>query len=83
MKNLKNDMRAKYKRSDFTKLTRGQFHEEAVRGTSVVLLEPKLAKIFPTSQAVNEALRGLLELAKTATGLTGAAKRTQRKHAAA
>lgn len=82
MKKPENDMRAQYSRSDFTKLTRGQFHKEAAKGTSVVLLDPKLAKVFPTSAAVNEALRGLLELAKTATALTGQ-KGSLRKGAAA
>ncbi len=54
------EMRAEYKRSDFAKLERGRFFKEASRGTSVALIEPQLAKAFPTSEAVNEALRGLL-----------------------
>ena len=55
-------MRAQYKRSDFSKLERGKFYKEAAKGTSVILLDPKLAKAFPTSEAVNEALRGLILL---------------------
>ena len=62
MKKAKDEMRAEYKRSDFAKLERGKFHAEVAKGTSVALLEPSIAKAFPTSQAVNEALSGLLAL---------------------
>ena len=71
MKKADPDMRAEYKRSDLGKLERGKFYKEAARGTSVVLLEPKLAKAFPTSEAVNEALRGLLELTEQTARITG------------
>jgi hypothetical protein len=63
------EMRKEYKRSDFAKLERGKFHEQAVAGTHVILLEPMLAKAFPTSESVNEALSGLLALAKRTTRL--------------
>jgi hypothetical protein len=48
----------------------------------VELSEPKLAKAFPTSEAVNEALRGLLALADEMARITGRSKRTTRKRAA-
>lgn len=64
------DMRKEYKRSDFSKLERGKFYKQAVAGTHVVLLEPSIAKAFPTSEAVNEALSGLLALAKRTTRIT-------------
>ena len=63
MKKTKNEMRREYKRSDFAKLERGKFYAEVAKGTSVALLEPSVAKAFPTSRAVNEALSGLLALA--------------------
>ena len=62
MKKAKDEMRSEYKRSDFTRLERGKFYAEVAAGTSVALLEPGIAKAFPTSQAVNEALAGLLAL---------------------
>lgn len=40
MKKTKDEMRAKYKRSDFTKLERGKFYKEVAKGTSVILLDP-------------------------------------------
>lgn len=70
MKKAKDEMRAEYKRSDFTKLERGKFHTEAAKGTSVALLEPTIAKAFPTSQAVNEALQNLLLLTQQTARIT-------------
>lgn len=83
MKKVKDEMRAEYKRSDFGKLERGKFFKEVAKGTSVVLLDPKLAKAFPTSEAVNEALRGLLALTEQTARITGGSSRTARKRAAA
>ena len=82
MKKVKDEMRAEYKRSDFTSLERGKFYKEAVKGTSVALLDPAVAKAFPTSEAVNEALLGLLTLTEQAARITGRSKRTARKRAA-
>jgi hypothetical protein len=62
MKKVKDDMRPEYKRSDFTYLERGKFYSEVAKGSVVVLLSPQNAKAFPTSQAVNDALAGLLAL---------------------
>ena len=75
-------MRAQYKRSDFSTLERGKFYQEAAKGTSVVLLEPDLAKAFPSSEAVNEALRGLLALTEQTTRLARASPRPARRKAA-
>ena len=74
-------MRAEYKRSDFTKLERGKLYKEVAKGTTVVLLDPAIARIFPTSEAVNAALLGLLTFAEQAARITGRTKRTARKPA--
>jgi len=55
------DMRPEY---DFSGGVRGKFYKEYMKGTNVVLLDPDAAEVFPDSQAVNEALRGLAQLAK-------------------
>ena len=73
------DMRAEYKRSDFTKLERGKFFAEVAKGTSVAILSPAIAKAFPSSEAVNEALQGLLTLTQTTVRLTSRAKRSPAK----
>ncbi|HEX9654703.1 MAG TPA: hypothetical protein VGA99_13425 [bacterium] len=35
-----------------------------------MMLDPEVAKVFPNDRAVNEALRGLLEVAETTARLT-------------
>jgi hypothetical protein len=82
MKKVEDEMRSEYKRSDFVKLERGKFFKEVAKGTSVALIDPKLAKAFPTSEAVNQALRGLLALADETARITGRSKLTARKRAA-
>lgn len=62
--------RAEYKRSDFDKLVRGKYAARLARETNVVILEPEIAEAFPNDKAVNEALRGLLEVAETTARLT-------------
>ena len=44
MKKVKGEMRAEYKRADFTSLERGKFYKEAVKGAAVALLDPAIAK---------------------------------------
>ncbi|MDP2807711.1 MAG: hypothetical protein Q8O74_06195, partial [bacterium] len=81
MKKAKDEMRSEYKRSDFAKLERGKFYAEAAAGTSVVLLEPEIAKAFPTSQAVNEALASLLALTEKTSHITRRSIRMRTKAA--
>ena len=83
MKKAKDEMRREYKRSDFSKLERGKFYSEVAKGTAVALLEPAIAKAFPTSRAVNEALSGLLELTEKTSRLTRRSTRTRAKAARA
>jgi hypothetical protein len=81
MKKDKDDMRKSYKRSDFAKLERGKFYAEVAKGTSVALLDPAIAKAFPTSSAVNEALSGLLALTEKTSRITRRSTRTRTKAA--
>lgn len=43
---------------------RGKHYAQYRKGTNVVLLEPDVAEAFPTEDAVNEALRGILGTAR-------------------
>lgn len=79
MKKSKEEMRAEYKRSDFAKLERGKFYKEVAKGTSVALLDPAIAKVFPTSEAVNAALLGLLAFTEQTARITAKPKRATRK----
>ncbi|HEV2856219.1 MAG TPA: hypothetical protein VHC97_25745 [Thermoanaerobaculia bacterium] len=58
------ELRPEYKRSDFGELVRGKYVERLKKGSNVVVLDPRVARAFPTSEAVNEALLSLLDLAK-------------------
>ena len=51
-------------------LVRGKYTARLAQETNVVMLEPDIAAAFPNDQAVNEALRGLLEVAATTARLT-------------
>lgn len=44
---------------DFSGGVRGKYFRRYQRGTNVVLLEPDVAKAFPSAAAVNESLRAL------------------------
>lgn len=57
------DIRPEYD-FDYSKGVRGKYYRRLLaEGSSVVLLDPDVAKAFRSSAAVNAALRGLLELA--------------------
>ncbi len=83
MEKGKDEMHSNYKRSDFSKLERGKFFAEVAAGTSAVLLEPAIAKAFPTSKAVNEALADLLILAEKTSRMRRRSTRTRAKAARA
>ena len=77
------ELRPEYKRSDFTSLVRGKYAARVSQATNVVVLEPLVARAFPSDQAVNEALRGLLRLKKEAGHPTTPSARTRAKAARA
>ncbi len=64
------DLRPEYRREDLGKGVRGKYYSAYRKGSNLVLLHPDVAKAFPTSEAVNEALRGLLELTDHTVKLT-------------
>jgi hypothetical protein len=43
---------------------RGKYVEQYRAGTNLILLDPDVAEAFPSEQAVNEALRLVLQLTK-------------------
>ena len=53
------EMRAEYY---FSKGVRGKYHKRLLKeGSNVVVLEPDVAKAFPDSESVNEALRVVIK----------------------
>lgn len=59
-------MRTEY-RFDYANAVRGKYLKQLVdAGSVVVVLEPDVAKAFPTSASVNEALRAVIKSGRTA-----------------
>jgi hypothetical protein len=58
------DLAAEY---DFSGGIRGKYAERYREGSNVVLLAPDVAQVFRTAEAVNEALRALIQIAKHAS----------------
>ena len=52
---------------DFSKGVRGKYAKRYAEGSNVVVLSPDMAKVFPTSESVNEALRTLVLVGRKKT----------------
>ena len=59
------EMRAEYDFKTMKGGVRGKYVRQYRAGTNLVLLDPVLAKAFPTEAAVNEALHAVLNILKT------------------
>ena len=68
------ELRTEYKREDFGTLVRGKYIERLREKSNVVVLDPRVAELFPNSESVNSALLSLAEIAKRS------ARRTTRKN---
>jgi ribonuclease toxin BrnT of type II toxin-antitoxin system len=63
----RDELRRSYKRSDFPAgFIRGKYAARLAAASNVAVLSPENAAAFPTSDAVNAALDGLLRVAKSA-----------------
>jgi hypothetical protein len=67
----KNGMLDEY---DFSKGERGKYAARYAAGTNIVVLSPDVAAFFPDSDAVNKALRGLVELARKSASKKSSAR---------
>ncbi len=77
------EMRPEYN-FDYSKAVRGKYYKRILKeGANVVVLEPDIAKAFPNSVAVNDALRVVLQAGRAARGLTTRLTRTRAKAARA
>lgn len=77
------NMRSEYN-FDYSKAVRGKYYKLTLKeGTNVVVLEPDVAKAFPNSASVNDALRVVLKAGQTARRLTTRPTRTRAKSARA
>jgi hypothetical protein len=65
-------LRAEYARDDLGEIVRGKYADRLGQETNIVVLDPEVAQAFPNDVAVNNALRGLLELARASASVTRA-----------
>lgn len=73
------DLRPEYD-FDYGKAARGRYYKRILKeGANVVVLEPDVAKAFPNSAAVNDALRVVLKAGESARRLTARSTRTRAK----
>ena len=78
----KDELRAEYKRSDFSEgLVRGKYAKRMRESSNVVVLKPEVAQAFPNEDAVNTALLSLIELAQKTTRLTRRSTGSPKKRA--
>ena len=61
----KDEMRPEY---DIRGGVRGKYYERYRQGTNVILHDPDVAAVFRDSQSVNQALRLLIDVAKSKAG---------------
>lgn len=61
---LDDELREEYDEEALKNGVRGKYAQRLAQGSNVVRLAPDVAAAFPTEEAVNEALRLLLEAAK-------------------
>ncbi len=61
------EMRDEYDLSELIGGVRGKYHELALGGSNLVLIDPDLAVFFPDAESVNRALRAVADAAQAAT----------------
>lgn len=72
-------LRPEYKRSDFGKIVRGKYVDRIRAESNVIVLDPKVAKMFPNDDAVNDALRGIMKIAATSARVAARATKKRGK----
>jgi hypothetical protein len=63
-KNKTDEMRPEYTIDELGEGVRGKYFKEYSKGTNLVLLSPDVAAAFKDENAVNDALRALLKVAR-------------------
>jgi len=65
------DLQPEYDFASMKGGVRGKYVARLRKGTNLVLLEPEIAAAFPSAEAVNEALRGVLNTTRAVRGKGG------------
>ncbi len=61
------ELRPEYDETVLRDGVRGKYYESYRKGTNLVLLDPDVASAFPDGEAVNDALRLLMKVARIST----------------
>jgi hypothetical protein len=64
------EMRPEYDRKDLGEGVRGKYYSAFKEKHNIVLLDPEVANAFPSEEAVNEALKSLIKVARDSVDLT-------------
>lgn len=64
-----NEIRPEYKRNDLAEGVRGKYYSAFKEHHNIVLLHPEVAGAFPNEEAVNEALKSLIKVARDSVDL--------------
>jgi hypothetical protein len=64
---LDDDLKPEYDFASMKGGIRGKYFKEVAAGSNLVLLDPDVAKAFPSQEAVNQALRLLAQVAQQAS----------------
>ncbi len=72
------EMRREYDFASMTGGVRGKHYEEYRQATNIVVLERDVAEAFPTENAVNEALPGILKTTRAVRLIGGLSERALR-----
>jgi hypothetical protein len=67
---LDDELRDEYDEKTLKNGVRGKYAQRLAHGSNIVRLDPDVAVAFPTEEAVNDALRLLLQAAKRAVEQT-------------
>jgi hypothetical protein len=62
-------LRPEYNRKDLSEGVRGKYYSAFNLGHNIVLLDPEVASAFPSEEAVNEALKSLIKVARDSVDL--------------
>jgi hypothetical protein len=76
---VKDDIRPEYDFASMKGGVRGKYVNKYRAGTNLVLLDPEVARAFPTDAAVNQALRAVLSVTKAVRLPSKALQPTPRK----
>jgi hypothetical protein len=74
--NSNNGLRTEYDFASMKGGVRGKHAKRYREGTNIVLLEPDIAEAFPNDEAVNQALRGVLNTTRAVRGTGGLAEKS-------